>query len=286
MPLEVLRREQAGERVLAFAPPVISEKSSERALKIGKALSARKAIMFGTYWCPFCNQERQALGRDLFSDSAGGSEKGKAAVRYVECDERGQSAQAALCSAVGVSSFPTWAVAVEASEGELPFELVEGALGLAGLERLLGLPVQPEEFPPILEASGPQELRAAEALAAQGAEVYGSCRCRYCNVQRQLLGREAWGKLRYVECDERCAGAQPAACEAKGVEAYPQWVFPGGQRIAGVLSLERVEDLLSELKSGAQKSGLAPGGATPPAAATVLPMPSGEGQCEDCQIQP
>lgn len=69
---------QAEASPAAISPPAILEKSSQRALTVGKALAERRAIFFGTYWCPFCDKERQALGSDVFANQPGKKSAGSA----------------------------------------------------------------------------------------------------------------------------------------------------------------------------------------------------------------
>jgi len=71
----------------------------------------------------------------------------------------------------------------------------------------------------------------ADHLRENGAVVYGAYWCPHCQEQKQMFGPAA-SSLPYVECDPRGANAQPGACQAAGVRAYPTWVI-GGQRIEG-----------------------------------------------------
>ena len=49
-------------------PPAIEAESSPRALKTARALRRNKAVMYGAYWCGFCNKERQELGKEAHLD--------------------------------------------------------------------------------------------------------------------------------------------------------------------------------------------------------------------------
>jgi uncharacterized membrane protein len=84
-------------------------------------------------------------------------------------------------------------------------------------------------------AMTPDQLAAlADHLRQSGAVFYGAYWCPHCQNQKQMFGAAA-SKLPYVECDPRGANAQPAACQAAGVQAYPTWVI-GGQKVEGELS--------------------------------------------------
>lgn len=260
--------------------PDIVERSSDRALKLGKALGERKALMFGAYWCPYCDQERQELGKDVFAEGSGevGSESRRPMVRYVECDARGEGARPDLCAFAGVRSFPTWALSDPDTGpgGGLPFKLFPGARGLLGLERMTGLAPQPRPEPPeITSTSGPREIALAKALTSSGAKMYGTWWCRFCDAQRQLFGKEAWAQVPYVECDPRSPIAEPGKCTAAGVEAFPEWVLPDGSRAPGLLTLERLQEAVSGKTSAASGKPSAP--------VNVLPMPD-PNACENCNV--
>ncbi|CAK0836904.1 unnamed protein product [Prorocentrum cordatum] len=257
------------------APPPILERSSERALKVGRALAERKAIMFGTFWCPYCDAERQELGLDVF---AGGPRR-EALVRYVECDPQGVGADPELCGAAGVRNYPTWALAATEKDAARPFVLSPGAKGLSGLEILTGLrEAPPAEAPAVAGTSGPRQLAVAAKLGEQGLTFYGTYWCGYCDMQRQLFGREAWAKVPYVECDPRCKGAEASRCSSAGVEAYPEWVSADGRHFSGLQSLDELEAIMGGKGVPAGK---------PAAGPTVLPMPGAPGAdpaCEDCRV--
>jgi len=261
LPLEVLKRLQAGQMSSDFAqaPPEIRKPSSARALKIGGALAERKAIMFGTFWCPYCDRERQALGQDVWRDQ----------VRYVECDPRGVGARPDLCEAAGVQGFPTWAVASQsAAPGTPPFSLFQGAKGLNGLEQLVGLASAPLAVPPpVTGRSGAREIAVSKALASSGALFYGSSWCPACDAQRQLFGAEAWAAVPYVECDARSVEAEPSKCQAVGVESVPLWVFRDGTRKNGVLTMAQLEERVQSTKCA------------------TLPIPTAVEKCDECKVR-
>jgi len=242
-------------------------------------LAMRKAIMFGTYWCPYCDEERQALGKDVFSAVHTGDLSTEPSVLYVECDAKGRDAQPELCRATGVRVYPTWALTD--SSNQRPYELFPGFKGLSGLERIAGLPVEPDPgavAPPVEGHSGPREMAVADMVAARGGTMYGAYWCRFCDLQRQLFGREAWNKVPYVECDERSAGARPALCDSVGIKGFPEWVLPDGRHVGGILSLERLESLMGETEASGT-SGESPARTT---GSTALAMPGVA--CEDCKI--
>mmetsp|Transcript_32548 Transcript_32548/g.73520 ORF Transcript_32548/g.73520 Transcript_32548/m.73520 type:complete len:107 (-) Transcript_32548:26-346(-) len=89
-------------------------------MAVAQALEEQGATFYGAYWCGFCNQERQALGKEAL-----------ARVRYVECDPRGAGGAPTQCTEAGVDAFPTWVL----RDGRRQ----SGAAGLEGLEAFLGI---------------------------------------------------------------------------------------------------------------------------------------------------
>jgi uncharacterized membrane protein/glutaredoxin len=71
----------------------------------------------------------------------------------------------------------------------------------------------------------------ADHLRDTGAVFYGTYWCPHCQNQKRMFGAAA-SRLPYVECDPGGSNAQPAACQAAGVKAYPTWIV-NGQRIEG-----------------------------------------------------
>jgi uncharacterized membrane protein/glutaredoxin len=81
----------------------------------------------------------------------------------------------------------------------------------------------------------PDQLSAlADHLRQSGAVFYGAYWCPHRQAQKQMFGAAA-PQLPYVECDARGTDAQPGACQAAGVRAYPTWVI-GGQKLEGEIS--------------------------------------------------
>ena len=56
-----------------------------------KCLSDKGIVMYGTYWCPHCKNEKDALGESFRF------------INYVECTERPDE-----CLAKGIEGYPTW----------------------------------------------------------------------------------------------------------------------------------------------------------------------------------
>ncbi|NEO27124.1 MAG: hypothetical protein F6K03_09580, partial [Kamptonema sp. SIO4C4] len=83
-------------------------------------LNAIDARMYGAYWCPHCNDQKERFGN--------------AASRlnneiYVECDPRGEDSQTQLCIDKKVRGFPSW---------EINGEMYLGVKSLSELAELSG----------------------------------------------------------------------------------------------------------------------------------------------------
>ncbi|MGH7909463.1 MAG: vitamin K epoxide reductase family protein [Thermodesulfobacteriota bacterium] len=92
---------------------------SNDTLQVGLAKHLRKidAAMYGTYWCPHCNAQKELFG---------GAFK---YIKYVECDSKGDRANPALCDEKGIRRYPTW---------EIKGRFYQGAKSLQELSQLSG----------------------------------------------------------------------------------------------------------------------------------------------------
>jgi hypothetical protein len=87
-----------------------------------KCLTDSGAKMYGTYWCPFCQQQK-----DMFA-------KSWKHVEYVECSLPNRGGQTAECNAAGIKAYPTW----EFADGQR----FEGLLNLQQLSQITGCPLE------------------------------------------------------------------------------------------------------------------------------------------------
>ncbi|HTW58405.1 MAG TPA: hypothetical protein VMD99_09750 [Terriglobales bacterium] len=61
-----------------------------------QCLAAKQAKMYGLYWCPHCQEQKQMFGQAFHY------------VPYVECAIKGSHELAPECKAAGVKLFPSW----------------------------------------------------------------------------------------------------------------------------------------------------------------------------------
>jgi len=65
---------------------------------LARHLAATRAVMYGAYWCPHCQEQKK-----LFDSAA-------SALPYVECAPEGPNPHPDLCERAQVKSFPTWVI--------------------------------------------------------------------------------------------------------------------------------------------------------------------------------
>lgn len=88
--------------------------------ELARHLARTKAVMYGVYWCPHCQEQKARFG-----DAA-------REIPYVECDPRGAGARPDLCTVAGVRSYPTWVVGNRRHEGILSLDELARMSGYSG----------------------------------------------------------------------------------------------------------------------------------------------------------
>jgi hypothetical protein len=73
--------------------------------------------MYGAYWCPHCNDQKELFGA-AFSN-----------IDYVECDPGGKNSRPSLCQKAKITGYPTW---------EIKGKLYPGTQSLEELAKLSG----------------------------------------------------------------------------------------------------------------------------------------------------
>jgi hypothetical protein len=86
--------------------------------EFAKCLSENGATMYGAYWCPHCNAQKQMFGNSW------------AKVNYVECSLPNQAGQTQECMESGINAYPTWEFQNGLRiEGDLPLEKISTISG-------------------------------------------------------------------------------------------------------------------------------------------------------------
>jgi len=61
-----------------------------------KCLKEKKATFYGTFWCPYCNDQKKMFG------------KSAKYLPYVECSTANGNNQLPVCSNQNIEGYPTW----------------------------------------------------------------------------------------------------------------------------------------------------------------------------------
>lgn len=86
-------------------------------VSLAKYLGSRGAVMYGSFKCPHCNDQKKMFGSAFKY------------IGYVECHPQGPEANPSLCTARGIRNFPTW---------EINGNYYQGALSMQRLSALSG----------------------------------------------------------------------------------------------------------------------------------------------------
>mmetsp|Transcript_10456 Transcript_10456/g.14777 ORF Transcript_10456/g.14777 Transcript_10456/m.14777 type:complete len:286 (-) Transcript_10456:110-967(-) len=117
----------------AYVPARVKRQSTEQAIALSLYLKDIGATMYGAYWCPHCQNQREIFGREAWSN-----------VLYVECSVRGYGYDPTKIPK-DVNGFPTWKLAnnttnnfknkkgnIMSISGEMPLELIAKKSGYNG----------------------------------------------------------------------------------------------------------------------------------------------------------
>jgi hypothetical protein len=95
----------------------------------------------------------------------------------------------------------------------------------------------------IKSTSGAAEIGLAQHLTKKGVKIYGAYWCPHCYEQKQLFGKQAWGKIKNIECAaDAKQNPQPKVCEKAGIKGFPTWSI-NGKLQAGVIKLSDLSKL-------------------------------------------
>lgn len=76
-----------------------------------KCLSEKEIKMYGAYWCPHCQAQKDLFGKSFER------------IEYVECSLPERKGQTQFCRDLGIASYPTWEFSDGTRiEGEASFE--------------------------------------------------------------------------------------------------------------------------------------------------------------------
>ncbi|MEK7114554.1 MAG: thioredoxin domain-containing protein [Patescibacteria group bacterium] len=76
----------------------------------------------------------------------------------------------------------------------------------------------------------------AQCLASKNITMYGAKWCSYCQKQKADFGA-SFKYVPYVECLENTK-----QCLDLGIQGYPTWIFPNGEKLVGYQGLEKLAE--------------------------------------------
>lgn len=76
----------------------------------------------------------------------------------------------------------------------------------------------------------------AQCLTDNGAVMYGTQWCSYCNAQRESFG-ESFAQVNYIDCEKN-----QKKCQDEGIQGYPTWKFKDGSSQSGLQPLEKLAE--------------------------------------------
>lgn len=119
---------EASPRQVLSSPQLIATQVASIAPRIALAnhLKQLGAKFYGTFWCPYCSQQKKMFGEQAFSK-----------INYIECDERGKNPRPDLCRKASISGFPTWEINGKQYRGMKSLEELADLSGYRG-ERNFG----------------------------------------------------------------------------------------------------------------------------------------------------
>ncbi|CAM9442476.1 unnamed protein product [Chrysoparadoxa australica] len=116
---------------------------------------------------------------------------------------------------------------------------------LASGDAVAGLVQESDKVKPpsITATSSPEAIRISKKLAKLDSKMYGAYWCSHCNNQKQILGAEAFSRVRYVECSRKGWHDEAGLCKAREVPGYPTWEI-GGELYPGEKTLEELAEIV------------------------------------------
>jgi len=95
----------------------------------------------------------------------------------------------------------------------------------------------------VQRSSSDQAVALAQFLTQHKVVMAGTYWCPHTQRQKELLGRQAWQYIDYVECSPKGYQGNPRYCINQNIDGYPTWIIPspkGGppRLLSGERSLE------------------------------------------------
>jgi len=81
----------------------------------------------------------------------------------------------------------------------------------------------------------------AKCLTESNLKMYGAYWCPHCQDQKETFGN-SWKLVNYIECSLPNNAGRTVACAQAGIQSYPTWELPNGERVLGYQSLEQLSE--------------------------------------------
>lgn len=98
---------------------------------------------------------------------------------------------------------------------------------------------------PVVEEPAAEESpldKFAQCLTEKEMKFYGAYWCSWCNKQKELFG-ESVQYLPYIECVDKETNQLTTECQEAGIEIFPTWQLPNGEKPPGFRALEELSVL-------------------------------------------
>jgi protein-disulfide isomerase len=105
----------------ATAPRQANSSPVSPEVALATHLKQIRATFYGTYWCPYCNRQKEMFGSQAIRQ-----------INYVECDPQGTNPRPDLCIKAKVNSFPTWQINGQQYSGMLSLQQLADISGYKG----------------------------------------------------------------------------------------------------------------------------------------------------------
>jgi len=99
----------------------VTTDSGAAEVALAQHLKQVDAKMYGAWWCPHCQEQKQLFGKTAASQFS-----------YIECDPNGQNPQPDLCQTAGIENYPTWVINGKTYSGTQSLEDLANASGYSG----------------------------------------------------------------------------------------------------------------------------------------------------------
>ena len=104
--------------VLVFISKSGNSYNSSDVDTFAKCITQKGAIMYGTFWCPHCANQKGLFGRSAKK------------LPYIECSTPDSNGQLQVCKDKGITTYPTWDFADgERKTGEIPLDYLSQKTG-------------------------------------------------------------------------------------------------------------------------------------------------------------